>query len=78
MHIGPTTTITTLTAHYVALLFEGRSLPAKCLSMGAFIVCSTLLWPFKFLDRWLIKKRGAHRLAFGVFVTGRVPTGAAP
>lgn len=30
---------------------------------------SVLCWPFKFLDRFLIGKRSAHRLAFGVYCT---------
>lgn len=70
LHIGPSVTITTLTAYYAGLIFEGESRVAKALSLGAFTAVSVVLWPLKFLDKWLIKKAGAHRLAFGVFVTG--------
>jgi SAM-dependent methyltransferase len=70
-HIGPTVTMITLSAYYAALLFEGRSLAARAVSTGAFLAASTLLYPFKFLDRWLLRKRSAHRLAFGVYCTAQ-------
>ena len=70
-HIGPTVTMITLFAYYAALLFEGKSLAARAVSTGAFLAASTLLYPFKFLDRWLLRKRSAHRLAFGVYCTAR-------
>jgi SAM-dependent methyltransferase len=68
-HIGPTVTVITLLAYYGALLFEGESRPARAVSTGMFLLLSTLLYPFKYLDRWLLRKRSAHRLAFGVFCT---------
>jgi SAM-dependent methyltransferase len=70
-HIGPTVTVTTLLAYYGALLFEGRSLAARAVSTGVFWILSVLFFPFKFVDRWLRRKRSAHRLAFGVFCTSR-------
>lgn len=70
-HIGPTVTILTLLAYYGALLFEGKSLPARAVSTGVFLLLSVLFFPFKFLDRFLLRKRSAHRLAFGVFCTAR-------
>lgn len=70
-HIGPTVTMVTLFAYYGALLFEGESRLAKAISAGVFLLLSILLYPFKFLDRFLLRKRNAHRLAFGVFCTSR-------
>jgi hypothetical protein len=35
-----------------------------------------LLWPAKFLDVFLVNKRSAHRLAFGVYCTARKSGGA--
>lgn len=70
-HIGPTVTMITLSAYYAALLFEGKSLVARAVSSGVFLAASTVLYPFKFLDRWLLRKRSAHRLAFGVYCTAR-------
>jgi SAM-dependent methyltransferase len=73
VHIGPTVMWTTLTAYYLALLFEGRSLVARAVSTGVFILASILLWPAKFLDRFLVDKRSAHRLAFGIYCSARKP-----
>lgn len=70
-HIGPTVTVITLLAYYGALLFEGKSRPARAVSTGVFLLLSGLFYPFKYLDRWLLRKRSAHRLAFGVFCTSR-------
>lgn len=70
-HIGPTVTILTLLAYYGALLFEGESKASRAVSTGVFLVLSGVFYPFKYLDRWLIRKRTAHRLAFGVFCTAR-------
>jgi SAM-dependent methyltransferase len=72
-HIGPTVTLITLSAYYASLWFEGRSRVAKVVSTGVFFACSVLLWPLKFLDSLLIRKRSAHRLAFGVFCTAQKP-----
>jgi SAM-dependent methyltransferase len=74
-HIGPTVTLLTLAAYWFALWFEGRTIAHKILSNGVFAVVSTVLWPFKFLDRLLIRKANAHRLAFGVYCTAE-KTGA--
>ena len=71
VHIGPSVTIATLLSYYAALLCEGRHLAFKVLSTLVFAVVSTLLWPLKFLDRFLAGKPSAHRLAFGVYFTGR-------
>ena len=75
-HIGPTVTVLTLLAYYGALLFEGRSRPARAVSTAVFFLLSALFFPFKFLDRLLLRKRSAHRLAFGVFCTARKAAGA--
>lgn len=73
VHIGPTVTMITLGTYYAALLFEGRSKAMRAVSTGAFLASSILLWPAKFLDRFLVGRRSAHRLAFGVYGTARKP-----
>lgn len=70
-HIGPTVTLITLATYYAALLFEGKSRASKAVSTGVFFLSSVLLYPFKYLDALLMNKRSAHRLAFGVYCTGR-------
>jgi SAM-dependent methyltransferase len=72
-HIGPTVTLLNTTARWAALWFEGESVVAKAFSAGCFTALSALFYPFKFLDWFLIKKRGAHTLALGVYYTGRKP-----
>jgi len=72
-HIGPTVTVLTLLAYYGALLFEGKSRPARAVSTGVYLLLSVLFYPFKFVDRLLLRKRSAHRLAFGVFCTAAKP-----
>src|SRR5262249_41146333 len=69
-HIGPTVTLLNARARWWALWFEGESRVSKALSFACFAVLSTLFWPFKFLDRFLIKRKGAHGLAMGVYFTG--------
>ncbi len=71
VHIGPTVTLTTLWTYYVALLFEGRHVFFKALSTAAFLAASIVAWPLKFLDRFLVNKPSAHRLAYGIYFTGR-------
>jgi SAM-dependent methyltransferase len=73
MHIGPTVTVITLFAYWVSMLFEGRTKLHKLLSNAAFLAVSTVLYPAKFLDAWLIDKPSAHRLAFGVYCLARKP-----
>ena len=73
VHIGPTVTIVTLLTYYAALWFEGRNVVSRTLSSAVFLASSTILWPAKFLDRFLVDRRGAHRLAFGVYCTARKP-----
>ena len=72
-HIGPTVTLITLVSYYVALVLEGRNVVLRGLSTAAFLLFSVVLWPAKFLDRFLMGKRSAQRLAFGVYVTARKP-----
>jgi SAM-dependent methyltransferase len=72
-HIGPTVTMITLASYYASLWFEGKSQAAKVVSAGVFLACSVVFWPLKFLDSLLVRKRNAHRLAFGVFCTARKP-----
>lgn len=74
VHIGPTVTIITHWAYYASLWLEGRNVVAKAASTLVFFVFSVLLWPAKFLDRFLVGKKSAHRLAFGVYCTGRKRT----
>ena len=66
----------TLGAYYVSLVLEGRSRLARAVSTGAFLASSIVLWPAKFLDRFLVGKRSAHRLAFGIYATARKPRGS--
>ena len=73
VHIGPTVTLITLSTYYIALWLEGRSKVMRALSTGAFLASSILLWPAKFLDRFLVGRRSAHRLAFGIYATARKP-----
>ena len=68
-HIGPSVAVATLCAHYAGLLFEGPTLLHRVLSSGAFFAVSVATWPLKFLDRLLMNKKSAHRLAFGVYCT---------
>jgi SAM-dependent methyltransferase len=75
-HIGPSVTILTLNAYWISMFFEGPSLLHKLVSNGVFLVASTLFWPFKFLDAYLIRKPSAHRLAFGVYCAARKPGAA--
>jgi len=70
-HIGPTVAVITLLAYWLSMLFEGRGRVARYLSGVAFMVASVVLWPLKFLDKLLIDKPSAHRLAFGVYCTAR-------
>ena len=71
VHIGPTVTMITLWSYYVALVLEGDNIVFKALSTLAFLFFSIILWPLKFLDRLLVNKRSAHRLAFGIYCTAR-------
>jgi len=70
-HIGPTVTLLTLTSYYLDLLFSGKNIISKILSNSIFAAFSIIAWPLRYLDRWLIKKPNAHRLAFGVYPTCR-------
>jgi SAM-dependent methyltransferase len=70
-HIGPTVTIITLLSYYWALVFEGKNRIGRAMSTFVFLLSSALLSPFKYLDRFLIRRRSAHRLAFGVYCTSR-------
>lgn len=76
VHIGPTVTMITLFTYYVALVFEGKPKFLRAISTGAFLLSSILMWPAKFLDHFLIDKRSAHRLAFGIYCTARKPEAA--
>lgn len=69
VHIGPTVTILTLMSYYLDLLLTGDNVFCKAMGSAAHAVFSVVAWPLRFLDIWLIKKPGAHRLAFGVYST---------
>jgi SAM-dependent methyltransferase len=69
-HIGPTVALVSLAARWSALWFEGEGKVSKALSFASFTVASIVLWPFKFLDGLLRKKKGAHGLSMGVYFTG--------
>ncbi len=77
VHIGPTVTLITLWTYYASLWFEGANVLAKLANTAVFLFFSVLLWPAKFLDRFLVDKRSAHRLAFGVYCTARKRGGGA-
>ncbi len=70
-HIGPTVTLFNTWARWWAFVFDGPSLPARVMSMGAFVACSTIAWPFRYLDVFLIRKKQAHTLAMGVYCTAK-------
>jgi SAM-dependent methyltransferase len=70
-HIGPTVTLLNTFARWVSLWLEGDNVVCKALSFAAYAALATVLYPFKFLDWILIRKRNAHRLAMGVYYTGR-------
>ncbi len=72
-HIGPSVTIATLNAYYVALLFEGDGIISKVASNGAFFLIACIGGVTKYLDKLVAKKKSAHRLAFGVYCTARKP-----
>ncbi len=73
VHIGPTVTLITHFTYYIAMWFEANNVICKALSSGIFLVSSILLWPAKFLDRFVVGRKSAHRLAFGVYCTARKP-----
>lgn len=73
VHIGPTVTLITLFTYYAALWLDGRNVVLKVLSTGVFLFFSIVLWPLKFLDTFLVGKKSAHRLAFGIYCTARKP-----
>ena len=73
VHIGPTVTLITLFAYWATLWLEGPTTIQKVLSTAVFLGVSIIAWPFKFLDRLLVSKRSAHRLAFGIYCTARKP-----
>jgi SAM-dependent methyltransferase len=69
-HIGPTSALLDLWVRWCALWLDGESRPARAASFGLFWLLSALAWPFRFLDALLIRKKGAHRIAMGVYCTG--------
>jgi SAM-dependent methyltransferase len=70
-HIGPTVALVTMLAHYAAICCEGPTLANKLLANGVFFVLSAVLYPLKFLDYFVGKKKNAHQIASGVFCTAR-------
>ena len=69
VHIGPTVTILTLISYYISILFSGDFIIHKILSNSLFMLFSVIFWPLRYLDRLLINKPDAHRLAFGIYAT---------
>jgi hypothetical protein len=69
-HIGPTVALVSLAARWWALWFEGEGRISRALSFASFALVSAILWPFKFLDGFLRRKKGAHGLSMGVYFTG--------
>lgn len=70
VHIGPTVTMLTLTSYYLDLLFGGRrGTVGRVMGNVAFHGFALVAWPLRYLDRWLIRRPNAHRLAFGVYCT---------
>lgn len=70
-HIGPTVALLTLTSYWLNLLFRGRSPLSRGMGTAALAAFSVVAWPLRYLDRWLIRKPDAHRIAFGVYATAR-------
>jgi len=70
-HIGPTVTLLNAFARWTALWLEGDNVVCKAASFACYAFLATVLYPFKFLDWILIRKKNAHRLAMGVYFTGR-------
>lgn len=70
-HIGPTVTLLNTFARWTALWLEGDNVVCKAASFACYACLATVLYPFKFLDWILIRKQNAHRLAMGVYYTGR-------
>lgn len=70
-NIGPTVAVLTLSSYWWAMLFEGENIVSKVLSNGVFLVFSVLALPFRYLDKWLMTKKSAYRLAFGVYCLAR-------
>jgi SAM-dependent methyltransferase len=69
-HIGPTVALVSLAARWWALWFEGEGRIARALSFASFAAASAVLWPLKFLDGPLSRRKGAHGLSMGVYFTG--------
>jgi len=69
-HIGPTVTLLNTSARWWSLWFEGESRLARGLSFACFAALSCVFWPLRFLDRLLIRRKGAEGLAMGVYFTG--------
>lgn len=70
-HIGPTVTLITLVAHYWQIVFEGPTLLNKILANGIFWLLSLTLYPFKYLDALVGRKKNAYQLAFGIYATAQ-------
>jgi SAM-dependent methyltransferase len=75
-HIGPTVTLLNAFARWCALWLEGDNRVARAASFACYAGLATVLYPFKFLDAILIRKKNAHRLAMGVYYTGAKREGA--
>jgi SAM-dependent methyltransferase len=64
---GPTATLLTFVLEYVKILSPRR------LRKAAYGVCGWLLWPFRYLDLWLIQKPEAAILGNHVYALVRKP-----
>jgi len=71
VHIGPTVTLITLFANYCQIMFEGPTLAHRIVSNGVYAVLATLLFPFRYLDAFMGKKKSAYQLAFGVYCAAK-------
>lgn len=69
---GPGSAVSWVVSEYVRIALGGGAV-ARALTLAARLLLRPLLW----MDRWMVRKPQAHRLASGVFVIGRKP-GAAP
>jgi len=67
-HLGPGSTLSWVVSEYVRVLF-GYGAIANVATFAARILLRPLLW----IDRWMVGRTGADKIASGVFVLARKP-----
>jgi SAM-dependent methyltransferase len=68
--VGPSSTVSWILREYLAGIFTGFS-ENKHLRNAALFVSSWLTFPLKYLDIFYAKKKGAHKIASGLFYLGK-------